>query len=119
MFLNRNKRKVNLRIDSNVSNNSSGGGIPSSFENGGSNVKIDSPHPMELSSQTSVSSADSSPSSVTMRKKFKMFSDECMDTSPTSPVTLINYTHQPFDDFKKPFDCFVEPMDPSKKSMFI
>merc|ERR1719322_1438825 len=58
---------------------------------------------------------DSSPSSVTMRKKFKMFSEDSMDTSPSSPVTLIKYTHQPFDDFKKPFDCFASPAESSQK----
>ena len=105
MFLNKNKRKVNLSIDTNNSNNAGSGTIPTLYENNGSKV-IDSAIPM-----------DSSPSSVTMRKKFKMFSDDSMDTSPSSPVTLINYTHQPFDDFKKPFDCFVSPAESSRKGV--
>ena len=105
MFLNKNKRKVNLSIDTNNSNNAGSGTIPSLYDNDGSKV-IDSAIPM-----------DSSPSSVTLRKKFKMFSDDSMDTSPSSPVALIKYTHQPFDDFKKPFDCFASPAESSQKGV--
>lgn len=122
MFLTKKKRKVNLHIEIDKSNDTGSGGIPSLYKDDSSKVRIDSPHPMELSSEGSVSSGDSSPSvhpSVTMRKRLKMFSDESMDTSSCSPVTLIKYTDQPFDDFKKPFDCFAEPMEPSKKGIYI
>ena len=119
MFLSKKKRKVNLHIDINKSNDTGSGGIPSLYKDDSSKVRIDSPHPMELSSMGSVSSGDSSPSGVTMRKKLKMFPDESMDTSSCSPVTLIKYTNQPFDDFKKPFDYFAEPMEPSKKGTYI
>jgi len=115
MFLSKKKRKVNLHIDIDKSKDIGSGGIPSLYKDDSSKVRIDSPHPMELSSMGSVSSCDSSPSGVTMRKKLKMFPDESMDTSSCSPVTLIKYTNQPFDDFKKPFDYFAEPMEPLKK----
>lgn len=115
MFLNKNKRKVNLSIESNNSNEVSSGIIPPLFEQNGikriDNISV----PMDLSSRESTPDDSPSPSSVTMRKKFKLFSDDSMDTSECSSVTLVKYSHQPFDDFKKPFDCFVAPMDPSSK----
>ena len=61
---------------------------------------------------SSISSYGQSPCSVTKRKKFKWFSGESnsnpMDTSSTtsSSVELIQYSSQPFDDFKKPHDYF-------------
>ena len=119
MFSSRKKRKVNLHIDIDKSNNTGSGDIPSLYKDGSSKVRIDSPLPMELSSKGSASSGDASPSSVIMRKKLKMFSDESMDTSSSSPVTLIKYTNQPFDDFKKPFDYFAEPVEPSKKGIYM
>ena len=119
MFLNKNKRKVNLSIENNNSNGVSSGTIPSLFDQNGikriDNISV----PMDLSSRGSIPDDSPSPSSVTMRKKFKLFSDDSMDTTESSSVTLVKYSHQPFDDFKKPFDSFVAPMDPSSKGFCI
>ena len=117
MFLNKNKRKVNLSSDSNSSNDDSSGIIPTLFGQDGSKFGDNNQVAMELSSRGSIPEDSPSPTSVTMRKKFKLFSDDSMDTTPSSPVTLVKYTHQPFDDFKEPFDGFVTPMEPSSKGI--
>ena len=64
-----------------------------------------------FTSTTSITSITPSPSSINKNnKRFKwLFDDHSfdpMDTEPppSSPVELVKFTNQPFDDFKKPFD---------------